>query len=84
MWVEDRAWSLEETTGYPCSFPRCTGPAVAVLARSRLTTSRRTVRCHYCGNHLYGRRIANGRVEVRVHPDSPAARGYANETGRLR
>ena len=31
----------------------------------------------YCEEHMYGRRIREGVVEVRVHPDSPAAkRGY--------
>ena len=31
----------------------------------------------YCEEHMYGRRVRDGIVEIKVHPDSPAAkRGY--------
>ena len=85
VWVQDRAWHLPARK-HRCSFPLCSETAVAVLRRRRRIASSRFGRAdyHYCGDHLYGRRIANGRVEVRVHPDSRAAgRGYTNEIGYL-
>ena len=80
--VPDRAWRLLAHTGtVRCSFPRCTGVAVAVFRRRvRAPGGVRGVfgrDYYYCPDHLYGRRIESDVVVVDVAVGSPAAeRGY--------
>lgn len=79
-WIEDRDWRLPVVPGVvECSFPRCDGRAVAILRRRRHRNRRSftTADFYYCPEHLYGRRIEDGKVLTQVHPDSPAAqRGW--------
>ncbi len=83
MWVEDRDWRVPQVPGVvACSFPRCTGRAVAIMRRYRRAP--RGTRgwglaadYYYCPAHLYGRKVELGHVWVQVHPESPAAeRGW--------
>lgn len=74
VWVRDSSWKLlPADSQLSCRYSprsRCTNRAVAALRRSN-------GEWNYCEKHLYGRRIANGIVEVQVAADSPAAqRGY--------
>jgi hypothetical protein len=71
VWVEDRSWQLIDCPGKTCRFQGCRNPAVAVLRRKCRNGLFRQWR--YCADHLYGRRIANGRVENEVSANSPAA-----------
>lgn len=76
--VPDRAWRLLAHTGtVRCSFPRCTGVAVAVFRRRvRAPGGVRGVfgrDYYYCPDHLYGRRIVGGVVVIDVAVGSPAA-----------
>ena len=77
VWVEDRNWKRFQTPS-PCR---------RLLARPRRACGKEAhysfLRSNgwwaYCEEHIteYGRRIRDGRVEISVHPDSPAAqRGY--------
>ncbi len=64
MWVRDVRWRLGSqkrcrwVVGTP--YARCQNQAVAELIRGRGGW------WAYCGEHLYGRRIANGQVEWEV------------------
>jgi hypothetical protein len=76
VWVPDRLWTTEPEIidGRLCRMKvgraSCRRPAVAALARSNGWWC-------YCAEHLYGRRIENGVVEVEVAAQSPAAeRGF--------
>ena len=87
VWIEDRSWRIPlRPIGRTCSFPRCDGEAVAILRRRRRSVDNRygVANYRYCADHLYGRRIHGGRVEMSVSSDSPAAkRGYTNTQGLL-
>ena len=80
VWVEDRSWVLlGQYTSLKCRWRsghplvKCLNRVVAEVMRGR----RRQTWWVYCSDHLYGRRVVDGRVETPVHPDSPAAkRGY--------
>ncbi len=80
--VLDRSWRRIVRPGVArCSFPRCTGVAVAIFRRRvRAPGGVRGVfgrDYYYCPDHLYGRRIESGVVVVDVAVGSPAAeRGY--------
>ena len=72
-WVRDDAWVLlGKDSQLRCRMidgsPRrsCPNIAVAQIRRSNGWWA-------YCAEHLYGRRITKGRVEVKVAADSPAA-----------
>lgn len=75
VWVTDIRWRKLETPKRCRSIgghPRAHCPNIATfgLLRSNGVWA-------YCEGHMYGRRIRDGIVEVKVHPDSPAAkRGY--------
>ena len=78
VWVRDTAWELldKDSIKRRCQMlngnPRqhCPKTGVATLLRSN-------GRWVYCSVHMYGRRIANGQVQIEVAVDSPAAlRGY--------
>lgn len=89
VWVPDRSWRLT-----PPGDPRrcrsagqrqahaCDRPVVAELNRGRYNYREGRMRdCWwaYCAEHLYGRRLWKGRIEISITSDSPAAlRGYAN------
>lgn len=50
----------------------CGEPSVARVDRSSTSSKRRPNWWHYCGEHLYGRRIRDGRIEHCVaRPDPP-------------
>jgi len=84
VWVEDRNWRLvvgERRCRYVQGRVfRCPNMAVAELKREY---SKRFVGCTvprrhvswwaYCTDHMYGRRIEDGKILTDVHPDSPAA-----------
>ncbi len=74
VWVEDRAWRVPSWYS-KCRQRSCPNPPMADLVRAQRFSFRRWA---YCTDHLYGRRLENGRVLVEVHADSPAAqRGWA-------
>lgn len=65
-WVPDSDWSLGGN-GMKCRMLGCRKAAVATLMRShQLSSGVRKVPYRYCADHLYGRRINNGIVEIRV------------------
>ncbi|KKL41712.1 hypothetical protein LCGC14_2367560 [marine sediment metagenome] len=72
VWIADPDWVLlqEGSTAkcrYTISFRRiCKVSGVAQLKRGNQWWA-------YCGEHLYGRRIRDGRVEVSVAKGSPMA-----------
>ncbi len=73
VWVEDRGWILpsnqkkcRRSTRHPCP-----NPPVADFVRKHLGGHQRW---GYCAEHLYGRRIVEGRIFFPVRPDSPAAK----------
>ena len=72
VWVPDMRW-LEFGSPKRCrhigGFPKTHCP---FLARFGLRRSNGV--WAYCEEHMYGRRIRHGRVEVSVHPESPAAK----------
>ena len=76
IWVKDTRWQkLDEPKrcrrigGSPKT--HCPNMANYGLRRSNGVWA-------YCEEHMYGRRIRDGIVEIAVHPDSPVAkRGYA-------
>lgn len=76
VWVKDTAWiKLDEPkrcrsiSGTPKT--HCPNMAYFGFLRSNGVWA-------YCKRHMYGRRIRNGIVEIKVHPESPAAkRGYS-------
>lgn len=76
VWVRDTQWSklgVPRRCRYIGGHPRtvCHNMASFALLRSNGYWA-------YCEEHMYGRRIRDGIVEVQVYPDSPAAkRGYA-------
>ncbi|MHB1784175.1 MAG: hypothetical protein ACYCTE_16090, partial [Acidimicrobiales bacterium] len=80
--VVDRAWRVvARAIGTRCSFPRCTGMAVAICRRRvRAPGDVRGVFGRdywYCPDHLYGHRIEGDVVVIDVAAGSPAAaRGY--------
>lgn len=74
-WVEDRYWRLVEPGAKLCRHRGCRRPAVAEINRARRGGAYWWA---YCPDHLCGRRVVAGRVEVRVHPEILAA-----ERGRL-
>lgn len=68
-WVEEGDdWAISELPDSKrCKFTvafrtYCNEPSAAALRRGR----QRPQWWHYCANHLYGRRINEGRVEVQV------------------
>jgi hypothetical protein len=67
-WSPDEDWRLateEERKTMPCRRPGCKRTPVAVLMRRAFHKEGvRHVRWLYCDQHLYGRRISIGRVEV--------------------
>ena len=80
--VVDRAWRVIERPGAVCcSFPCCSGVAVAICRRRvRAPGGVRGVfgrDCYYCPDHLYGHRIEGDVVVIDVAVGSPAAElGY--------
>ena len=82
VWVEDRAWvalspAVQLLEAWRCcrGAKSCPGRVVARLERSG---HKRRAWWFYCADHLYGRRIEDGRVWLKVHPASAAARrGFA-------
>lgn len=71
IWIKDTHWELlPPEIRRKCRMKGCLNHAVAALRRSNGWWN-------YCPEHLYGRRINNGVVEIQVSADSPAARrGY--------
>lgn len=75
-WVPDEDWSTAGhlIAGRTCRQQKCVRPAAAALNRGRRTPHGEVPSwwC-YCDNpkHMYGRRIRDGVVEVRVRVDSP-------------
>lgn len=75
VWVRDTRWEKLQVPricrfygGHPRH--RCYNKAEFALRRSNGLWA-------YCPEHMYGRRIRNGIVELDVHPDSRTAkRGY--------
>jgi hypothetical protein len=65
VWVIDKQWTYAPDTNRQCrwtgQYVQCGEPAVAFLPRGETK-----VRFYYCADHLYGRRIHNGQVEVSV------------------
>jgi len=76
VWVKDTRWvKLDEPKRCRSisGSPRTHCPNIAYFGFPRSNGI-----WAYCEEHMYGRRIRNGVVEIKVHPDSPAAkRGYA-------
>lgn len=73
VWVEDGDWRLLPVASTKkCRMVRCPNRGVAELLRSWGRTPGRW--WAYCPDHMYGRRIHCGRVEIQVHPDSDAAK----------
>ncbi len=76
VWVPDGQWRLLGAGDTWRCRRRCGAFAVAQLLRSRVhrvpggLATRSPQWWAYCVDHLYGRRIANGQVEVEVHPNS--------------
>ena len=76
-WVPDETFTTDEAVigGKTCSFPRCRRPAVAAFWRTYYAIGthrivrKRIQRC--CEEHMYGRRLQNGRVEIKVRVGSP-------------
>jgi hypothetical protein len=66
VWVADRDW--EVSAGHKCRRTYCRELSAAILWR-RTQQGRRP--WAYCSEHLYGRVIADGKVWVKVHRDSP-------------
>jgi hypothetical protein len=73
-WHVDEQWTTDPAIvdGRLCRFTvgpghkTCREPAVAALDRSSSVSSSRSPRWwRYCEDHLYGRRLRDGRVEVR-------------------
>lgn len=62
-WVTDNSWKLG-TSYTKCRQPRCPNPPVAEFARYSLALKKSRPYA-YCVEHLYGRRIMNGRIESR-------------------
>lgn len=59
-----------------CRFKGCGERAVARMNRGLTRNGYlRELWWHYCPDHLYGRRISDGVLEVRVSADSEMARG---------
>lgn len=81
VWVEDRDWRVPSMYGrcrHTTKGGGCPNIPSADLARKAYRRTGIAIRWYaYCGDHLYGRRIRNGRVEFAVAADSPAAeRGW--------
>ena len=63
-WRRDNDWEYAPDSGRRCRYQSghplqyCGKPTVAAMWRGR-----RRIRWFYCADHLYGRRIANGRIE---------------------
>ena len=74
VWVPDRDWRV------PSQYTRCrtsnTYPCwnSPVADLQRTDWKKRPRWYAYCEQHMYGRRLRDGVVEVRVHPNSPAAK----------
>jgi hypothetical protein len=79
VWIPDESWRLV-TTSKNCRQKRCYRDAVAELDRG-IHTSRgvRPSWWAYCEDHMYGRRIHDGRVWIRLRADSPAAKRATGE-----
>jgi hypothetical protein len=79
VWVPDTSWRL--VSDKRCRMRGCGADAVAELNRRRYNLNRHCLVDSwwaYCPDHLYGRRIVDGVVQIDVDADSPAAqRGYA-------
>lgn len=77
VWVRDDGWEYP-SDGRTCSMIRCQNTSVAtMLRRAYYRDHSQTRRYHYCADHLYGRRIHDGQVEILVHPDSKRAKAAA-------
>lgn len=78
IWVPDRDWILlGDFTHAQCrsgARKRCPNRAVAALKRASSRAYCGYIWWNYCGDHLYGRRIENGRVEVHAWKGSPYAK----------
>lgn len=77
VWVEESAhWRLlpSHRSQARCRFFGCRAQAVVELQRG----SKKKSWWAYCADHLYGRKIENGKIMCAVHPESPAA-----ERGRI-
>lgn len=77
VWVRDRRW---QRLGREA---RCRSIGGSPRTHCPNLTSFGLMRSNgvwaYCREHMYGRRVRNGIVEMAVHPESPAAQqGYVN------
>ena len=78
IWIEDRNWRLlgKDSVSH-CRMKGCHELAVAEVARHHSRAIAGFTWWAYCSEHLYGRHIVDGKVEVAVVPDSPfGQRGY--------
>lgn len=70
VWVEDLSWHVPSWYD-KCRSRQCPNAPVADLSRKWGHGFKRYA---YCADHLYGRRIVDGKVLFGVRPDSPAAK----------
>jgi hypothetical protein len=73
VWRPDEDWTTdpEIVAGRRCRMIRCANPAVAALRRSyhHPTTGENVGQWWtYCADHLYGRRVRDGVVEIYAVP----------------
>lgn len=75
VWVRDRKWQRlgrEQRCRFIGGSPKTHCPNLTSFGFPRSNGV-----WAYCREHMYGRRIRNGIVEMAVHPESPAAQqGY--------
>ncbi len=81
VWVEDREWRVPSRhlkCRWGGRWSSCPNPPVADLER-RTYPAGDSQWWAYCGEHLFGRRLRDGKVELAVRRDSPAAqRGFVD------
>jgi hypothetical protein len=78
VWVEDRSWRVP-SRATRCRREQCPNPPVADLLRWTVYQGlgRRRTPWAYCADHLYGRRVEDGKVLCEVEEGSLAAlRGW--------
>lgn len=75
VWVEDRRWDTPSLYQKCRRGSWCHNPPVADLKRRR---SHGWAWWAYCADHLYGRKLINGKVMIQVRLGSRSAlRGYS-------
>jgi hypothetical protein len=72
VWVKDTEWKKLD---YPMRCRRMLGNPRKVCCKETLYALRRSNGYWaYCSDHMYGRRIRDGIVEIQAHPNTKAAK----------